>query len=117
MKKKFFLIALALIFVSCSKKSGFIPVDNSDPLSLQFGVEWVLITSPYVSCHAEPDYNSSVEEHLRRGEIRVLDGEQTVKTDGVFEKWYFIEEGWVSENFVRIYSNKLKAESARKKLQ
>lgn len=89
-------------------------LDFKEPLSVEPGIEWVLITSPYAACHRLPDYNAEVSNHLRRGEIRMIKGKSSVKVDGCYEQWFFIEEGWLSENLTQIFSNRLKAEKALK---
>ena len=119
MKK--FLFCASLVFCailgSCSKNSQKIQFDNLDPLAMEPGVEWLLVTSPYTACHSQADYGSSVEKYLRRGEIRMVQGSATVKTDEVYEKWFFVEEGWIPENCSEIYSNKLRAQTAKSALR
>lgn len=116
MKK--FLFTLITIFsvffvaVSCSKKADLIELNNEDLASLDPQSEWLLIVTPYVSCHSEAGWENKVINHVRKSEIRQKKGSKTVKTDDNFELWYFIDEGWISSSSVKLYSNRLKAKSA-----
>lgn len=112
----FFIVFSFFSLISCSRKSSFIQFDNETPDAIKIGVQWVLLVSPYVSCHEEPDYSADVTEHLRRGEIRMCKGVRSVRTEDLIEKWYLLEEGWVSESSVSVFQNKLKADEARKKM-
>ncbi len=119
MKKFFvFLFVSACLFSlsSCSKKNEEISFQPLAKDALEPGVEWLLVTSPYAACYKEPDYESEVTGHLRRGEIRKLEGSSVIKTDDVFENWYFVQEGWIAGSGAKIYSNMLKAETARTQL-
>lgn len=118
--KKFLFFASALcllFFVSCAKDSRKIQLEGLDPLALEPGLEWLLVTSPYTACHSQADYGSPVEKYLRRGEIRLVQGRATVKTDEVYESWFFVEEGWITENCSEVYSNKLRAQTAKAALR
>ncbi len=119
MKKFFvflFIAACFLSFDSCSKKNEAINFQPLEKDALEPGVEWLLVTSPYAACYKDSDYNAEVTGHLRRGEIRKLEGSAVTKTDEVYENWYFVKEGWIAGNSAKVYSNMLKAESAGKQL-
>jgi len=105
------------VFLSCSGKKNQIVFDNSDPLSTDVEVQWAIITDPYAACRAEPSYESETINHFRKGVLVQIKGQQTVKTDGLYEKWYNFDEGWVTGSALKVYSNKLKAEKALKSLQ
>lgn len=116
MKKNFLFCAfifVSVIFISCSKKNEKIQFDSLEPMAIEPGIEWLLVTSPYTACHKEAGYENPVESYLRRGEIRVVEGSSTVKIDGNYEKWFFVKEGWIPENCARIFSNKLRAQTAK----
>lgn len=115
-KSLFILFSLCFFIWGCTKKSDVLEFETTDPKALQPGVEWLLVESPYASCHENAGYDEDVTNHLRRGEIRMVKGNQTVKTDGIIEKWYLIDEGWMPDSSVHIYSNRLKAENAKKSL-
>ncbi len=112
----FCIFVTLLLFISCSKKDKPLIFDSSEPLAIEPGVEWLLVISPYVPCHKEGGYESLVVEHLRRGEIRMVEGNCVVKTDEEYENWYKIKEGWIPQNSVAVFSNKLKAQKALSQL-
>lgn len=115
MKKSFFLpllLSFIVLLFSCSKKGEPLAFNPSDLENTAPGVEWVLIVSPYVPCRQEAGYEAAVTQHLRRGEIRRVDGNCFVKVDGNLEKWFLVEEGWLPSNAADLFSNKLKAEKA-----
>ncbi len=114
-KTALFFITAALcfsLFCSCSGNGKQITFDESDPLALDIEVQWAIITDPYAACREEPSYSSETVSHFRKGELARITGEQTVKTDGKYEKWYNFDRGWVSGSAVKVYSNKLKAQKA-----
>lgn len=114
MKKISLLILIAFIFSfeGCSSKGKRIEFDDSDPLAIDVEVQWAVITDPYAACRKEPDYNSETLNHLRKNDLVQIKGQQTVNTDGLYEKWYNFDEGWVTGSSLKVYSNKLKALSA-----
>ncbi|WP_149554303.1 hypothetical protein [Treponema pectinovorum] len=121
MKKSFLIFAVFVFsffsivnFISCEKRNDLPVFDSRNPLSVEPGVEWVLITSPYAACYRLPNYEAEVTNHLRRGEIRMIEGMSSTKMEDSYEKWIFIEEGWIPENLTQIFSNRLKAEKALK---
>ncbi len=111
-----FIIAGIVSFGSCSKKNEEIIFEPLEKDALEPGVEWVLVTSPYAACYKDSNYNSEVIGHLRRGEIRKLEGSAVTKTEDVYENWYFVKEGWIAQSGAKVYSNMLKAETAGKQL-
>lgn len=117
--KKFFLFIfiVSMIFTACSRKDQPLVLNPQDEKDTAPGVEWILILSPYVPCHENAGYESAVTKHLRRGAIRRSDGNCFVNTDGNSEKWYSVEEGWLPENTLEVFSNKLKAEKALSELK
>ena len=120
MKKNFLFCAFifgSLVFISCSKKNEKIQFDSLEPMAIEPGVEWLLVTSPYTACHKEAGYENPVESYLRRGESRVVEGSSTVKIDDNYEKWFFVKEGWIPENCAKIFSNKLRAQTAKSELR
>ncbi|MBR0032709.1 MAG: hypothetical protein IJP61_10550 [Treponema sp.] len=119
---RFFSVSLALfvslfIFSSCVKKDQIFEFDNSDPYAVDIETKWVVVTDPYAVCRTDAGYEFSVTGHFRKGDIRRIEGEKSTKiSSGKKEVWYCIEEGWISSNAVKVYSNKLKAMSAVKEM-
>ena len=124
MKKQFFSIVLAsllfsflIIAVSCKKNNGQLQMQDLSPEDLSPRIEWALISDPYVACHKEASYESPVIASFRKGEIYEIKGNCTIIVDETKEKWYALEEGWIPSSAVKVYSNKLKAEQAKKNLK
>lgn len=115
MKKIFLLVLVSLIvFSSCSKKeSEIIVFDNSEPLSLAPDVEWAVVVDPYAAYKSEVGWESSVTGHSRKGDILQVKGKSIDKNN---EAWYFFENGWLPQNCISIYSNRLKAKSVSEQL-
>lgn len=110
--KTLFSLLIVLCLSSCINRKGEIKFDNSQPLSLEPGVEWVLITSPYVACHKNAGYEEDVVTYFRRGQILMVQGKKTIPVDDSMETWYAFDEGWVPQSCLRVFSNKLKAQAA-----
>ena len=85
------------------------------PEDLSPRISWALVSDPYVACRREADYESETIASFRKGEIYEIKGNCTVLVDEEKETWYALGDGWVPSNAVEVYSNKLKAENARKK--
>jgi len=124
MKKHFFcsvfaflLFPFLLTVVSCKKSNGQLQMQELSPQDLSPRIEWALISDPYVACHQEASYESVVIASFRKGEIYEIKGNCTIIVDETKEKWYAIEEGWIPSSAVKVYSNKLKAEQAKKNLK
>ena len=124
MKKHFFSIVFAsLLFsclimaVSCKKNNDQLQMQDLSPEDLSPRIEWALISDPYVACHKEASYESPVIASFRKGEIYEIKGNCTIIVDETKEKWYALEEGWIPSSAVKVYSNKLKAEQAKKNLK
>lgn len=124
MKKHFFSIVFtSLLFsclimaVSCKKNNDQLQMQELSPEDLSPRIEWALISDPYVACHKEASYESPVIASFRKGEIYEIKGNCTIIVDETKEKWYALEEGWIPSSAVKVYSNKLKAEQAKKNLK
>ena len=120
MKKGFILVVVIAVvcgalFTGCKRnKEEVILFDNTHPLSLAPDVEWALITDPYAAYRTDTDWNSTITNHCRRGEIlqvyaKSIDKEKTV--------WYKFEEGWLPQNCLSIYANRYKAQTAAESLK
>lgn len=115
--KKLIFLALCVIFFSCKKNDGQLEMQNIAPEALSPRIEWALVSAPYVACRKEAGYEFETIASFRKGEIYEIKGNCTVLVDDTQELWYALEDGWVPSNAVNVYSNKLKAEKAKKELQ
>lgn len=113
----------SFFIVSCSKNTNQIQLQEMTADELSPSVEWALVTDPYVACRGQAGYEFPTVASLRKGEIYEIEGNKTVEVtdempDGKEsvkkETWYALSGGWVPGSAIRIFSNKLKAQSARK---
>lgn len=92
------------------------------PGELSPRTQWALISDPYVACRKEASYESATIASFRKGEIYEITGNCTIvldkgSEDEIKEKWYALGDGWVPSSAVKVYSNKLKAEQAKKSIK
>lgn len=107
----------ALAFSACNRQRDIVfHLESTNPLAVDPEVEWAVITSPYAACYATADYASVVATHYRHGEVLQVQGRITVKTGDKSELWYAFEEGWIPENALQVYPNKLRADNASQQL-
>ena len=102
---------------SCKKNNGQLEMPQIAPEELSPRIEWALISDPYVACRKDASYESATIASFRKGEIHEIKGNRTVLVDEMKEKWYALGDGWVPSSTVKVYSNKLKAEQAKKVLK
>lgn len=112
-----FLLLITLLFfaTSCKKsKSEVIVFDNSEPLALAPDIQWALVTDPYAAFRQDKDWNSEIKSYCKRGEILQV---KSYSFDKKKNNWYEFEQGWLSESAISIYSNRMKAVTAKKQLK
>lgn len=121
MKNKSLLlfIAVCIFFVltatSCKgSKNEVIVFDNSQPLALAPDVQWALVTDPYAAFRTTMDWESEINSYCKKGEILQV---KSCSFDSKKNNWYEFEQGWLPESVVSIYSNRMKAQSAKKELK
>ncbi len=107
------LLFFILLIVAC-KKDEFVPIDVSTTNNLAMSSQWAIITEPYVSYFSESDENSSIETYGRIGDVVEVIGTDIGDNTKL---WYKFEGGWLAEDSVQLYSNKLQAEFAAKEVQ
>ena len=124
MRKSFFFFAVffPFLFSSCLGRDEKISFDPMSVDELSPRVEWALITDPYVACRERAGYDNSAVASFRKGEIHEVLGNCTVKVEidnkkERAEKWYALENGWIPGSAVRIFSNRMKAQNAKKSLR
>ena len=111
-----------LYFVSCTKNDGQLEMQSLAPQDLSPRIEWALIKDPYAACRKDASYESETIASFRKGEIYEIKGNCTVvidkgEKDEKKELWYALEDGWTPSSAVKVYSNKLKAEQAKKSIK
>ncbi|MBQ9207124.1 MAG: hypothetical protein IJ158_10505 [Treponema sp.] len=112
------LVAFSLSCSSCKKNTDQLSLQNLAPEDLSPRIEWALVSDPYVACRKEARYDSDTIASFRKGEIHEIKGNCTVFVDeGTKELWYALGEGWIPSRSVRVFSNKLQAENAKKMLK
>ena len=112
------ILSLGSIFSSCSKNNGQLELQSLSPSELSPRIEWALISVPYVACRKDAGYEFSTIASFRKGEIHEIKGNRTVIVDEeTKELWYALGDGWIPSSAVKVYSNKLKAEAAKKELK
>ena len=118
----FCCLVLVLLLSSCAeKRSVLFYRQNEDPLAYIPGAEWVLVTDPIVAFRSEASFEGSVTGHARRGDIFCVQGRALVSSkDGnggkVVTQWYQLEQGWLDQDTVSVYGNRMQAESASGKI-
>lgn len=120
--KRVFFLAFVSVFclflsVSCKKNNGQLEMPAIAPEELSPRISWALISDPYVACRKEADYESVTVSSFRKGEIYEIKGNCTIIVDEKKELWYAVGEGWIPSTAVRVFSNRLKAENAKKALK
>ena len=110
-----FLIVLPWLMSGCVKKGGEeIVFDNSEPLALAPDVTWAVVLDPYAGYRKNASWNSEVTSYCRKGEILQVLGETEARDGG---NWYKFKNGWLPELSVTVYSNRLRADTAARRLK
>ena len=112
----FALLAALCALPSCMRKDQIFEFDTSDPYAFDIETSWAVVTDPYAVCRADAGHEFSATGNFRKGDIRRVEGERSVKAGDRREVWYCLEDGWIPSSAVRVYSNKLKALQAVKEM-
>lgn len=107
------LVVLVLMTGCKQKKEETIVFDDSYPLALSPNIEWAVVEDPYAAYRSECNWDSSVTGHCRKGDILQIKGKSI---DAKKDNWYLFANGWLPENCLSIYSNRLKAKAVSEKL-
>lgn len=112
-----FILSFTFTLFSCSKNKG-ITFDTSDPLALELNREWALIELRYVSFRVSPGFDEDIINQGRIGDVLLVQGKKYVKNPYTEETslWLKFDKGWLNENNIVLYSNKMKAQTAAEKL-
>lgn len=111
--KKFLIFAFVLVLFSCKNEKN-IKFDNTEPLSLMPDVSWAIVVNPYVGFQKSASWDSEVLSHARKGDIFQVLGKSFSNED---EVWYEFKNGWLNSSSIQVYSNRLKAISAKKLME
>ncbi len=120
----FLLLALSLLFSSCRRKAeGAIDfgLPGEEPLDYLPGVEWAVIMDPVAAFREDAGFENKVLQHARRGDVLMVTGKKisSVKdSDGTVRvvTWYGFDRGWLVEDSLSIYGNRMNARAAASKL-
>jgi len=101
---------------ACGAKKEEIPVipPVTSPLSRDY-IGYGVITDSFTHITAEPSQDSRDIGYLRRGSLVKIIKRQTIRTDGGFASWVFIEgnqQGWLKEDVMEIYESEDQAKTA-----
>ncbi len=113
----FFLAAIivTLALTDCQKNKT-IEFDPETKGALTPWVQWAVIIEPYAAFRSDCGFENEVTDEGRLGEILEVVGKSSVKNSASsptgYTVWYKTSKGWIDENLVYIYDNKLKAQSA-----
>ena len=104
------LFFLSLFFFSsCVRKDQIFEFDTSDPYAFDIETKWSVVTDPYAVSRTDAGYEFSTTGNFRKGDVQRIVGEKSIKVGTKKEVWYCLENGWITSNAVKVYSNKLKA--------
>ena len=105
----FCLTAVTPVFTSCfGKKTVEFGFENS--LAIAPDTEWARIEVPFVSYYEDCSFKSPVINSGRRGDIELVTGKKTVRTeDGKEVRWYIFKKGCLEESSLSIFNNYLRA--------
>lgn len=111
-----FFTALMIITMFSCKKAGkeVIVLDNSQPLALAPDIQWALVTDPYAAFRENLDWDSEIKSYCKKGEILQIISRSF---DSKRNYWYKFEQGWLPESSLSVYSNRMKAQTAKNELK
>ena len=106
------LLSIILIITSCSKNKMGVPADLSNVENLVATSSWAVVKTPYTAFRDKPSLDSKITQHSRRGDSFEIVGKSIQLQDKKQIIWYQFDQGWISEEDLSIYSNRLQAEYA-----
>ena len=113
MKLNFFFLILIipLFFSGCFFKDKNKVIDISQAEQISSIEKWAVVTDSYVALKADAGNSGTIISHARKGDIFQIKGNKIVSTEkNKNDIWYKLENGWLPEKSIRIFSNKLQAE-------
>ena len=112
---KFIIPFVLIFFFACNNNNDEVPttIDVSHTEFFATASQWAVITDAYSKYLSFPSQEAEVTSYGRVGDIISI---ETIKIETSDSVWYKFENGWLSQASVVIYTNKLQALSASKKL-
>ena len=115
---------LSCLLFSCRKKveqSIDFALPGEAPLDYLPGVEWAVITDPVATLREDAGFENKVSNHARKGDILMVTGKKICNmkdANGTTRvvTWYGFEKGWLIEDSISVYGNKMNARVAAAKL-
>ena len=112
-----FFIFLLFFLAACSNQKSLNTLDFSPTPVISSQNRYALIVKPYIAIRDTPGDSGITVAHSRCGDIFYINGTRIVEDDDSNSKvWLNIDDGWVSQDAVQLYSNKEKAAIAGKQL-
>ena len=116
--KKVLIVTLTAVFVSLAlqscKQKKEIEIVLPALLKSPAQEDWAVIQEPYTAFYDDPDINSGIAAHARRGDVLQVKGR---KIDDDRQIWIKFDHGWIPSSVVIIYSNELKARKAASNIE
>ncbi len=117
-------ISVPLFFSSCQKRveqSIDFDIPGEEPLAYLPGVEWAVVTDSVAALREDAGFENKVVHHARRGDVFVVTGKRLTSiksSDGIVRTvvWYGFDEGWLIEDSLSVYENRMNAQNAAAKL-
>ncbi len=111
---KYVAIIFSLLFIFSCNRNTTEYIDISSTLGLAMSPQWAVITEPYASYFSDANEKSIINEYGRVGDVIEVIGSKIGENEFV---WYKFEQGWLIQNTVQVYANKLQADFAAKEIQ
>ena len=94
---------------------------GEEPLAYLPGIEWAVVTDSVAACREDAGFEHKVSQHARRGDVLMVTGKQLLNvksSDGTVRTvvWYGFDRGWLVEDSLAIYTNRMNAQDAAAKL-
>jgi len=117
-------LLLPLLLTSCRIKS-FRPIEfrsaSEDAMAYIPGTEWAVVTEPIACLRADIGFEEKVNVRVRIGDMMQVRGRKIVRIETAEGRessmvWYLFDRGWMEETSLKVFDNKMRAESMSKKL-
>ncbi len=85
------------------------------------GTEWAVVTEPIACLRADIGFEEKVNVRVRIGDMMQVRGRKIVRIETAEGRessmvWYLFDRGWMEETSLKVFDNKMRAESMSKKL-
>ena len=109
-------VFMIFLLAACNGRREEAPAMPPPTLPLtQAQIGFGVVNVSYTRVNSEPDENSALSGHLRRGSVVRIIERRLIQTSGRPESWVQIEanfQGWLRETLVDIYNNEHQARTA-----